>query len=72
MNKLLHYPFKQRKHKKRLTDLLSELKADVVVSMFCNDASFLWKIKDGSKKVLEIHFCRYKRLQYARTGVGRT
>lgn len=69
LNKLLHYPFKQRKHKKRLTDLLSELKADVVVSMFCNDASFLWKIKDGSKKVLEIHFCRYKRLQYARKGL---
>lgn len=37
--------------------------------MFCNDASFLWKIDDGSKKVLEIHFSRYKRLQYGRKGV---
>lgn len=69
LNKLLCYPFKQRRHKRRLTNLLLQLKADIVVSMFCNDASFLYKIKDGSKKVLEIHFCRYKRLQRARRGI---
>ena len=51
--------------------LLPELKADVVVSMFCNDASILPKIKDGSKKVLEIHFSRFKRLQYGRKGFWR-
>ena len=55
--------------RKRLTACLKQLKADIVVSMFCNDASFLWKIDDGSKKVLEIHFSRYKRLQYGRKGV---
>ena len=37
--------------------------------MFCNDASILPKINDGSKKVLEIHFSRFKRLQYGRTGI---
>lgn len=68
-NKLLHYPLKQRKHKKRLTELLLRLKADIVVSMFCNDLSFLWKIKDGSRKVLEVHFCRYRRLQLERKGI---
>jgi glycosyltransferase involved in cell wall biosynthesis len=69
LNKLLHYPLKQLRHKKRLTQLLMKEKADVVISMFCNDASFLWKIKDGSKKVLEIHFSRFKRVQYGRTGI---
>lgn len=69
LNKLLHYPFKQWKHHRRLEALLKEQKADVVVSMFCNDASFLPKIKDGSKKVLEIHFSRYKLLQYGRKGL---
>ncbi len=69
LNKLLHYPLKQLRHKKRLTQLLKREKADVVISMFCNDASFLWKIKDGSKKVLEIHFSRFKRLQYGRTAI---
>lgn len=69
LNKLLHYPFKQWKHKKALQKLLPELEADVVVSMFCNDASILPKIKDGSRKVLEIHFSRFKRQQYGRKGL---
>ena len=71
LNKLVHYPFKQWKHKRALKTMLSELKPDVVVSMFCNDASILPKIKDGSKKVLEIHFSRFKRLQYGRKGIWR-
>lgn len=71
LNKLIHYPFKQWKHKKALKKLLPELKADVVVSMFCNDASILPKIKDGSRKVLEIHFSRFKRQQYGRKGIWR-
>ena len=41
LNKLANYPFKQWKHRKRLTACLKQLKADIVVSMFCNDASFL-------------------------------
>lgn len=69
LNKLIHYPFKQWKHQKALKKLLLELKADVVISMFCNDASILPKIKDGSRKVLEIHFSRFKRLQYGRKGI---
>lgn len=71
LNKLVHYPFKQWKHRRALQKLLPELKADVVVSMFCNDASILPKIKDGSRKVLEIHFSRFKRQQYGRKGIWR-
>ena len=69
INKLIHYPFKQQKHKRKLTELLQSLRADVVLSMFCNDASFIPSIKDGSKKILEIHFSRFKRLQYGRKGL---
>lgn len=69
LNKLIHYPFKQWKHQKALKKLLPELKADVVISMFCNDASILPKIKDDSRKVLEIHFSRFKRQQYGRKGI---
>ena len=68
LNKLLHYPFKQWKHMRALRRILPKLKADIVISMFCNDASILPKIKDGSKKVLEIHFSRFKRIQYGRKG----
>lgn len=69
MNKALRYPLKQLKHYFRLKRLLMRERADFVVSMFCNDASFVPLIKDGSQKVLEIHFSRYKRLQYARRGL---
>lgn len=69
LNKLLHYPFKQCRHKKRLKAVLMEERPDVMVSMFNNDAGFIPGIKDGSAKVLEIHFSKFKRLQYGRKGV---
>ena len=69
LNKLLHYPFKQCRHKKRLKVVLMEERPDVTVSMFNNDAGFIPGIKDGSAKVLEIHFSKFKRLQYGRKGL---
>jgi len=69
LDKLVHYPRKQRLHRKRLESLLMAEKADVVVSMFCGEETFLPGIKDGSRKVLEIHFSRFKRLQYGRKGL---
>lgn len=71
LNKLIHYPYKQFLHKKRLSKLLKKLKADIVISMFCNDVSLITSINDGSKKILEIHFSKFKRLQYDRKGIWR-
>lgn len=45
-------------HKKKLSELLNKLKVDIVISTFTHEASFLPDIKDGSKKILEFHFCR--------------
>lgn len=67
--KLGAYIWKKYHHKRKLRQLLREIKPDVTVSMFDLEASFLYRIKDGSKKVLEIHFSRYKRLQYQRQGI---
>ena len=69
LDKLVHYPRKQRRHKKQLTRILTEIRPDITVSMFCNEVNLLPKIKDGSHKVLEIHFSRFKRLQYGRSGL---
>lgn len=69
LNKLIHYPGKQLRHCKRLTALLKREKPDITISMFCNDVSFMPDIKDGSKKVLEIHFSKFKRIQYGRKGL---
>ena len=68
LKKILLYPLKQKRHRQRLEKLLKALRADVVVCMFNNDVSFAYKLKDGSRKVLEVHFSRYKKLQYNRHG----
>ncbi|UIR56000.1 glycosyltransferase family 4 protein [Sphingobacterium sp. SRCM116780] len=67
--KMFSYPRKQKKHQQNLTKLLETIKADITISLFDNDASFLYQIQDGSKKIIEIHFSRYKRIQYARKGL---
>lgn len=69
LNKILHYPVKQLRHRKALKKVLTAERPDITVSMFCNDVSFISGIKDGSKKVLEVHFSRFKRLQYGRKGL---
>lgn len=69
VSKALSFLLKQQKHRKRLTSVLKEWKADIVISMFDHDVSFLHHITDGSAKVLEIHFSRFKRLQYDRKGI---
>lgn len=69
LNKILHYPVKQLRHRKALKKVLTTERPDITVSMFCNDVSFISGIKDGSKKVLEVHFSRFKRLQYGRKGL---
>lgn len=69
LDKLMHYPAKQRKHMRALDRVLRELRPDVTVSMFCNEVNLIPRIKDGSVKVLEVHFSRFKRLQYARKGL---
>ena len=71
LNKLLNYPAKQRKHKRLLREVLAKEAPDVTVSMFCNDVSFIAGLKEGGRKVLEIHFGKLKRLQYGRKGLWR-
>ena len=47
---------KMRRYRKELGQFIYEVKPDIVVSTFTNDSDFLYKLKDGSKKVLEFHF----------------
>lgn len=69
MCKVMGYIKRRRVHRRRLTELLMREKADVVVSLFPSESSFLPDIKDGSRKVLELHFCKFFRLQYGRHGL---
>ena len=54
---------KQLLHKQRLSELLKQEKPDITISTYGNEVEFLHKIKDGSKKIVEIHFSRWFRLQ---------
>lgn len=53
--KIFVYLKKQRIFKKKLTDTLMELRPDITVSLLRREINFLTSIKDGSKKVGEIH-----------------
>lgn len=58
--------YKSRVHKRRLLNLLRTERQDVTVSLFDYDMSFLYKLKDGSKKVLEFHFSKYVKVLEAK------
>lgn len=45
----------KKKHQRLLTDLLLEERADIVVSVWRQEVTFLPSIKDGSRKILELH-----------------
>ena len=68
-SKIAGYLWRKNLHKKRLTEVLMREKADVVVSLFPSESSFLPEINDGSKKILELHFNKFFRLQYNRSGL---
>ena len=67
--KITGYLRRRKLHRKRLTELLMKEQADIVVSLYPSESSFIPSIQDGSKKVLELHYCKFFRLQYNRTGL---
>ncbi|PXV61968.1 glycosyltransferase involved in cell wall biosynthesis [Dysgonomonas alginatilytica] len=65
--KALCLKLKKRKlHSSRLTAILSEIQPDISISTYTHELSILSEIKDGSKKIAEIHFCKpYKSIEYS-------
>ncbi len=52
------YLKKQRVFKRKLTETLMEIRPDITVSLLRREINFITSIKDGSKKVGEIHINR--------------
>lgn len=69
--KAILFPFKLLKHKRLLSSQLLSIQPDIVISLFDNGSSIIPCIHDGSKKILEVHFSRFKRKQYERKGLMR-
>lgn len=53
-------------HKRKLKKILCEIHPDITISTFTHEAAFLPQIKDGSKKVLEFHFCKGHKIKMAK------
>lgn len=54
--KIFYYRKKQADYKRKLTNYLMEIKADITVSAVRREINFINDIPDGSKKIGEIHF----------------
>ena len=67
--KITGYLRKKKLHRQKLSALLEQEKPDVLVSLYPSESSFYPSLKDGSKKVLELHYCKFFRLQYGRKGL---
>ncbi|PXV58448.1 glycosyltransferase involved in cell wall biosynthesis [Dysgonomonas alginatilytica] len=60
---ILHWKYKQI-YIERLIKALDEIKPDISISVFDKFSRYLYKVSDGSKKVIERHFGKYKRPRY--------
>lgn len=66
---IFSYLKKKRLHKKRLAKFLMTEKADIVDTLYPGESSFIPSIKDGSKKVIELHQSKFFHRQYANKGL---
>lgn len=67
--KFMGYMRRKCKHKRLLTELLKREKPDVVDCFYPGECGFVPGLKDGSKKVMELHQSKLFHHQYNRTGL---
>lgn len=60
---------KMRKHQKRMIDIVEIENPEIIISTFGNEVSFIPFLGGDSKKIAEIHFSRWYRIQENRKGV---
>ncbi|MEL5895753.1 glycosyltransferase family 4 protein [Bacteroides sp. GD17] len=71
IRKFVAFLAKRKLHKRKLMAFLNNVRADIVISTFGNELGLLPSINDGSKKIAEIHFSRFFRMQEGRKGMFR-
>ncbi|MDD6829116.1 MAG: glycosyltransferase family 4 protein [Bacteroidales bacterium] len=67
--KTLGFLRRRRAHRKALEALLTDLRPDVTDCFYPGECSFVPDMKDGSRKVLELHQSKLFHLQYNRSGL---
>ena len=69
VQKLTGYLRRRQEHKKRLKALLEKERPDIVDCFYPGECSFVPGLKDGSKKVMELHQSKLFHHQYNRSGL---
>ena len=69
LKKLAGYFRRRQEHKTRLEDLLKKERPDVVDCFYPGECSFVPSLKDGSRKVMELHQSKLFHHQYNRSGL---
>lgn len=69
VKKLMGYFRRRQVHKKRLKGVLQEIRPDVVDCFYPGECSFVPGLKDGSRKVMELHQSKLFHHQYNRSGL---
>lgn len=69
LKKLMGFLKRRRLHEKRFNALLEQIRPDVVDCFYPGECSFVPGLKDGSKKVMELHQSKLFHHQYNRTGL---
>ena len=67
--KMLGFLRRRRLHRKRLKALLMRERPDIVDCLYPGECSFVPSLKDGSKKVMELHQSKLFHHQYNRSGL---
>lgn len=67
---MFSFLIKRAIHRKRLAAYLKTNKADIVISTFGNEATFLPSIKDGSKKLQKFIFQDFFEYNLVERGFG--
>lgn len=67
--RILSFLKKRRLHRRRLEAVLAAERPDITVTLYPSESSFIPALKDGSRKILELHYNRFFRLLYARKGL---
>ena len=69
VQKLTGYLRRRQEHKKRLKALLEKERPDIVDCFYPGECSFVPGLKDGSRKVMELHQSKLFHHQYNRSGL---
>ena len=69
LGKFLGYLRRRRVHRKRLEALIGEERPDIVDCQYPGECGFVPALKDGSRKVMELHQSKLFHSQYNRSGL---